>query len=277
MSHDHWHGGLCLLPDGRLASCSGGGLGAHDNTIRLWDPTTAAEKARLEAHSSDVRALCLLPDGRLASGSHASPQALMTRRSGFGTRKRTRPPASKGTPVRSKRCACCPTDASPRALMITRSGCGTRRRPPRPHASKATPVRSPRYTRCRMDASPRSLLTSRSGCGTRPRAPRRPASKGTPVRSPHYTCCQTDASPRPPLTAHAALGPDHRRRYRTPRGRGAIACLTTLPGLHLAAGDSLGRLHWLEVLTRKNWPKSVWQRLISFFAVARPHREAGPS
>jgi WD40 repeat protein len=29
---------------------------------------------------------------------------------------------------------------------------------------------------------------------------------------------------------------------------GAIACLTTLPGLHLVAGDGLGRLHWLEVV-----------------------------
>ena len=33
---------------------------------------------------------------------------------------------------------------------------------------------------------------------------------------------------------------------------GAITCLAALPGLHLAAGDSLGRLHWLEVRTRND-------------------------
>jgi WD40 repeat protein len=55
-----------VLPDGRLAS------GSHDNSIRLWDPTTGAEAARLERHSGLVAALCVLPDRRHASGSYDS-------------------------------------------------------------------------------------------------------------------------------------------------------------------------------------------------------------
>jgi WD40 repeat protein len=52
-----------VLPDGRLASCSG------DETIRLWDPKSGAEIARLEGHTDGVNALAVLPNGRLASGS----------------------------------------------------------------------------------------------------------------------------------------------------------------------------------------------------------------
>jgi WD40 repeat protein len=54
---------LALLPDGRLA------VGLGDNTIRLWDLASGAETARLEGHVDWVNALAGLPDGRLASGS----------------------------------------------------------------------------------------------------------------------------------------------------------------------------------------------------------------
>ena len=54
---------LGVLRDGRLAS------GSSDRTIRLWDLNTGAETARLQGHTGQVAALCVLRDGRLASGS----------------------------------------------------------------------------------------------------------------------------------------------------------------------------------------------------------------
>ncbi|MBY9068225.1 DUF4062 domain-containing protein [Hyphomonas sp. WL0036] len=55
---------LAVLPEGHLASCS------SDGTIRLWDPASGAEIARLWGHRGVVNALAVLPDGHLASGSH---------------------------------------------------------------------------------------------------------------------------------------------------------------------------------------------------------------
>jgi len=54
---------LAVLGDGRLASGSG------DNTIRLWDPANGACERVFEGHQDWVTALAVLGDGRLASGS----------------------------------------------------------------------------------------------------------------------------------------------------------------------------------------------------------------
>ncbi len=41
--------------------------GSWDNTIRLWDPTTGAETARLEVDAGII-GLAALSDGRLVAG-----------------------------------------------------------------------------------------------------------------------------------------------------------------------------------------------------------------
>ena len=54
---------LAVLGDGRLAS------GSDDNTIRLWDPASGTCERDFKGHRGWVRALAVLGDGRLASGS----------------------------------------------------------------------------------------------------------------------------------------------------------------------------------------------------------------
>jgi WD40 repeat protein len=76
--------GLCVLPDGRLASGSG------DNVIRLWDVTTGAETARLNGQVHWVDALCVLPDGRLASGSQDTTIRLWDVKTGAETARLNR-------------------------------------------------------------------------------------------------------------------------------------------------------------------------------------------
>jgi hypothetical protein len=89
---------LCVLPDGTLAS------GSDDDTIRLWDPNTGAETARLEG---SPRCACCRTGG--------SPRAPSTTRSGCGTPTPAPiPHAWRGTHVGSPRCACCRTGGSRR-------------------------------------------------------------------------------------------------------------------------------------------------------------------
>ncbi|KAH8753652.1 hypothetical protein F5883DRAFT_191999 [Diaporthe sp. PMI_573] len=64
--HDRWVTSVAFLPDGQtLAS------GSDDETVRLWDMATGAQKQMLEGHDDRVTSVAFSPDGQtLASGSY---------------------------------------------------------------------------------------------------------------------------------------------------------------------------------------------------------------
>ena len=57
---------LAMLPHGRVASGSGSHWGG---TIRLWDVNNGTEISQLKSSGSGIKALAVFPDGRLAAGS----------------------------------------------------------------------------------------------------------------------------------------------------------------------------------------------------------------
>jgi WD40 repeat protein len=225
---------LCVLPDGRLAS------GSSDNTIRLWDLNTGAETARLEAHSGSVSALCVLPDGRLASASDDKTIRLWDLNTGAETaRLEGHSNSVKALCVLPDGRLASASDDKTIRLRDLNTGAGTGRFVGWVKALCVLP--DGRLASASGDKTIR-LWDLNTGAET--------ARLEGPSNSVGALCVLPDGRLASASDDKTVRLWDLNTGAETARLEfdAPIYCVTALPDASLVAGDSLGRLHWLEVV-----------------------------